>query len=153
MQQVKRIEEMTAREIVKYVAEITGTEITLSLKNKQGILRKAEQLLYDHIVEELPDAHYTAAEQAAVGMGLSIDQYLEFKANQEEEMIVDSVELSVLDLRGVSRWTLAQQHTQLTKVKHGVLSVMFGSRSALAKEVFSAVNLKSTLSNYDEFIC
>lgn len=44
--EIKNIEEMTAREIIKYVKERTGKIIKIDLKSKKSIIKKAKELLY-----------------------------------------------------------------------------------------------------------
>lgn len=45
---LKQIEGKTAKQIIAHVKEITGEEITISLKNKRGIIKKGLQLLELH---------------------------------------------------------------------------------------------------------
>ena len=145
------IQDKAGSEIIKYVEDITGKQITISLKNKRGIIRKATEILNELYADELSKPNPVAEE--ATKMGLTIDQYIDFKANEEQETIMPPVELNVLDLRGVSRWAIARQHSQITKVSHGTLSVLFGSRKELAEQLFKSLNARREFDHYDEFIC
>lgn len=48
----KNLDSMSARKIVDYVRETTGEEITISLKSKKSILRKAKELLEIHQIKK-----------------------------------------------------------------------------------------------------
>jgi hypothetical protein len=47
------LEKMSSREIVSYVRRQTGKRITISLKSKKSIIKKARELLGENIVKKL----------------------------------------------------------------------------------------------------
>lgn len=161
------IKDKTAREIIAGVQQTTGITITISLKNKKGIIKKAEHLLTSHYtrLNAARKAGPTPVEQEAANMGLSVDQYLEYKASQETEAVdgpafdtdaftVPIQELAILDLRGVSRWKMRRMLKQVSGTDNGFLSTLFGSRSDLAETLFKAINAsKANYGKYDDFIC
>ena len=64
MKNSTELKSMTAQKIIDYVKGQTGTTITLGLKNKSGIIKKAEQLLAE--VKKTKKAKSKKAEKPAV---------------------------------------------------------------------------------------
>jgi len=157
-QYLDALEGKTARQIIEFVRDLTGYEITITLKSKKQIIKKAVSILADYYSNTMFSSAAESLEEEAVKSGLTTDRYEEHIAHPEDDMIDIKIEyketpLQVLDLTGVSRWSIAKMYRNLTNHRWGLLSILFGSRTEMARELLKAYNMDYKSGTFDDFIC
>jgi len=74
---LKDLMKLTAQKIIDYVKDKTGIKIKANLKNKQGIAKKAEVILSEHGVSELPNSESSGLGKELIFSGLTCNQIMD----------------------------------------------------------------------------